>query len=558
MAKLKVNNKTESRRSNRKAGWAFYKIMEAHSKKLGKELKALEYRNKEHQRNILCKTLAKYGAADDIEEWTEQGQSTTAVVNQLLNERWSAVQYQLMIMEQKKSIMMWGKSLQPSPSIAAQISRRKRIGMEVESTSSPVTTSPSDLLDDNLAKNEEEAEKTKLVVRNEVSNHRLKGVLGSKSGALDHLRNGNCENRKHHACHANGEASGNVMDKSNLKKYPSNTSDNGESNMTSDYRDFDVVGISKDNEEEVQCDSMEIDDYSEHEGLPIELSNDPSLLLAQARAMEDQKFTELDKPITLGFVLERGSNRPFWGKYVVSSLEIRKLSLLKPLLVFPGMTLSLFDRSCLVVGHVCNNLLQKATKHAKASYKAPSSIGVNPQPETFLNAFNESFEGPHELKPGDIILSINGRPAHMFCTLVAVIEYMKRFRSMCLLVHRAQESPTHHQPNDDASYEFTKACYVSLRKNNILPSLKGSACRRKFFADKAQKHLIQSSNSQLSALEHATNPLFNDENGMPMPYDMGLHEDFEDGLRAQDYLPTINKRNFYRWLASRKKTWRRK
>jgi hypothetical protein len=212
------------------------------------------------------------------------------------------------------------------------------------------------------------------------------------------------------------------------------------------------------------------------------------------------------------------------------------------------MTLSLFDRSCLMVVRANQDLIQGFIKHAKASYKPPSSIRVNPKPEAFLDAFQDTLDGPHELKPGDVILSINGRPTYMFPTLRVVTEYMKRFRSLCLVVVRAQK-PLHH---DDASYEGIKDCYVSLRKKKILSNEKTSGAR------KARKKLLQNGNGNATPAAlppNVANHLFNDEHGNPIVFDEAEEEE-ELGSRSQDYLTVINKRNFYRWLASRKESWR--
>jgi hypothetical protein len=53
------------------------------------------------------------------------------------------------------------------------------------------------------------------------------------------------------------------------------------------------------------------------------------------------------------------------------------------------------------------------------------------------------------------------------------------------------------------------------------------------------------------------NNLFNDDCGNPIFFDE-VDGDEEPGSRSQNYLTVINKRNFYRWIASRKESWREK
>lgn len=223
------------------------------------------------------------------------------------------------------------------------------------------------------------------------------------------------------------------------------------------------------------------------------------------------------------------------------------------------MTLSLFDHQCLIVGHLCQRLLHDVTKRAKGSYEAPTSNVLNPKPDDFINSFKETIDGPHLLKPGDIIVSINGRPSHMFPTLFAVTEYIKRFRSMCLVVLRVQESPTN--PDEGASYELTRDCYVSLINNNLLPILTAPTNGKKSFARSPVRIEMQKDSTEI--LEpclhwNETNTLFKDKYGKPVIFEKCFHEEVEDGSRAKEYLESINKRNFYRWLKSRKETWRRK
>ena len=559
MAKLKVS---KTRRANQKAALALYNIMEAHSKKLGKELKALERRNNEYQKNILIRTLAFYGAEDDIEVWAEQSQSGVTKINKLLNERWKVVQDRLMIVEQQRKVMKWGQTLLPATSIAAQRAEKGKRQTDPENIAHiPRNTSnresPIALVDNRAGSTTQDFN-----VGFKVNTMMLKKLLGSKSEKTG------CKEKRPAQAGPNSLPSEKYSNggetKALMLKKPS---------LHNEYKDKVSMLVHLGNVKMLDCEStinvkksktddevMDIDEDSENEGLPLELLENPALLLAQARVMKQQHFAKLTSPIRFRFLLERGDDCPFWGMYISNrDFPLSPCCSLHHIRFFSGMTLSLFDQRCLIVGHLCQRLLLDVTKSAKGSYTAPTSNLLNSQPDEFFDSFKESFDGPHELKPGDIILSINGRPSHMFSTLLAVTEYIKRFRSMCLVVLRVQESPTN--PDKDSSYELTRDCYVSLRNNNLLSMLIGPTDDQKMPSrSPVQMEMRQNNTEILEPRLHwnETHKFFDDKHGKSILLQKCFHFEVEGGTHTKGYFETINIRNFYHWLKSRKETWRKK
>lgn len=306
----------------------------------------------------------------------------------------------------------------------------------------------------------------------------------------------------------------------------------------------------------------------------------------------------LERPIYIGFVLQRPDDQLYWG-----------------------LTLSLFDNKVLIVGHIRQQTVKAVTKQAKAGYIRPWTGGLHPHPDTFLDGFQNQIPGQHELKPGDVILSINSRPTTTFPTLIAVTDYLKRFGSLCLEVFRAQAAPDN--PYDYDSYDMTRYVYTSLQINNLMhlatgdnpgnpsDSIKGRMASKSMAQlqimqpvgeNSPQNIVIQNvgfdgvcqpesaeiakrtSRPPTTKRHHSStkliNPLYNDARDdstkadefstkiprhcsskkitNPMsniPFDSTLADDNKDGHRSKNFLVDMNYKNFPTWLSERKHEW---
>ena len=324
MAKLKVS---KTRRANQKAALALYNIMETHSKKLGKELKVLERRNKDYQKSILIRTLAIYGAEDDFEVWDEQGQSGATKINNMLNERWKAVQGRLLIVEQQRKVIHWGQNQYPATSIVTQRAEKEKRRVDAKNVTLIPRKTP--YIESTVAvANERVGPSTQdFNVGFEVNAIMLKKLLGSKSEIL--------ESKKKRTAHASsnpvpsdGKPSGDDMKASTLKTTSLLNDKKHDLDMMlhiGDVKISDRAGSINEKQSIMDDHVMDIDEDSEDEGLPLELLENPSLLLVQARDIKRQHFDKLAKPIRFGFVLERGDDCPFWGMYF-SMLDFLLLS----------------------------------------------------------------------------------------------------------------------------------------------------------------------------------------------------------------------------------------
>jgi Ankyrin repeats (3 copies) len=232
-------------------------------------------------------------------------------------------------------------------------------------------------------------------------------------------------------------------------------------------------------------------------------------------------LAKLPIPMHYGFVLERHPDQALWG-----------------------LTLSLHEK-VLIVGHLRGDIVQNATKAARASYTRPAGINISPHPLAFLHAFPVMQEA-YALKPGDIILSINGRHTHMFPTLTAVTDYVRCCCVLCIMVLRVQESPPN--PTPGKSFDTVRHVYMSLQKNKLMHFL-GSTMHVHGSPPTTTK--LDSPIPQRKPPPVVINPLFN------IPFGPSTAEDSEDGLRSKEFLRDINAQTFPIWLADRKQQWRK-
>ena len=185
--------------------------------------------------------------------------------------------------------------------------------------------------------------------------------------------------------------------------------------------------------------------------------------LQQKQQQEQQQQQQMQQRYQqCNIVLERPSNHSPWG-----------------------MTLS-FQKQTLLVNDLCEDWIRPWTKYAVR---------------------NSAF-----LKPGDIILSLNGRPSSTFMTLSTVTEYIKQCRLLCLVVLRIQK--------------------VTQYVKQVLHSI----------------HPVNPSNTFNTI--NTINPVFN------IPFDPSNAENSEDGFRANEYLTPIHSNTFFTWLATRKNKWK--
>ena len=235
-------------------------------------------------------------------------------------------------------------------------------------------------------------------------------------------------------------------------------------------------------------------------------------------------LAKLPIPIHYGFVLERLPDQAIWG-----------------------LTLSLYEK-VLIVGHLREDIVQNATKAARASYSRPTGINLSPHPIDFLHAF-PVVQGYFALKPGDIILSINGRPTHIFPTLTSVTDYVKCCRVLCIMVLRVQDSPSN--PTPGKSFDTVRHVYMSLEKNKLIHFVGSAMHVHGSPPPTTTTTKLDYPISQRKPPPVVMNNLFN------IPFGPSTAEDSEDGLRSKEFLPDINVQTFPIWLADRKQHWRK-
>mmetsp|Transcript_2127 Transcript_2127/g.3252 ORF Transcript_2127/g.3252 Transcript_2127/m.3252 type:complete len:937 (-) Transcript_2127:1800-4610(-) len=260
-----------------------------------------------------------------------------------------------------------------------------------------------------------------------------------------------------------------------------------------------------------------------------------------------------------------------------------------------GMSVSLFDNTYLVLGHVNHEITKDSTVWSRI-------ISIPPPPRTVFythqnsNRFRSDLEHLSSVQnvtpcmlPGDIVLSINGRSIPSFVSMSAVTQYLRESNeiSMVLSRHRVASKEAiavWYTQTDLTSQErmclAAKEAYrvfrgslgvpckvVRKRKRNQSPSNTKKSLLPVFVASTAsqvslpQRVVLPSTarvkNSQtMHSLLYWTNPLFRDEiTGKPLLYSDNGDFEWEDGLRAKQFIVPI--RSFPQWLAQRKAIWRK-
>jgi Ankyrin repeats (many copies) len=205
-----------------------------------------------------------------------------------------------------------------------------------------------------------------------------------------------------------------------------------------------------------------------------------------------------------------------------------------------GMTLSMLDRECLIVGCVDRKLMTQYTLFSRID-----------QPQ------NQNNRSIVELRAGDVIRYINGRPVASFPSFLSIIDYFKANRCLWLSIARNLKLPLGIALNQQPQ----RSCHAAEEAYHILkPLLKRLESKTNTSKLSYSVH-IKGSSSFCSAAKPTiliptlfTNPWFRDTSGKQLAYDDDLEFDPDEGRRAQLFIVPIG--NVKEWLNIRKMTWR--
>ena len=631
-----------------KTALARYRDQETKVEKLGEMLIELEQTNRDRTHRALCTTLMYYGAEDDIHRWTHAQRDTTPqIIQQMLNDRWSHHCMMVQSNEQKRPPFLV-KHIQ-CPSIDAI---KINTGSRKEKSKKVFTTKQS------IPRKTQELDYPTNTPRATVADQTFPNIMeGHKQGKFQDffnqwmdakLEESYCTRSQLKVSHIDPPASsGGTSDTSSLSLDSSIAKENSDTYDEIHSADEDIPlgdhdedDSSDDNNharsstmaEQVSATltmetlsrhshyvkslistkqyavakeiatkghgdpSSECHDANSKEHLlnlihneispAATFANDSNPLSRMTQSHAEMKIlkplVKLDKPIFLGFVMQRAEHEPHWG--ISFSLEY----------------------GILIVSHLTQNLVQTFTKQAKASIVAPRFTEFNLDPATFLDGLQNDIGGPHTMKPGDVVLSINGRLSPMFSSVTSVTEYIKHFELLGVVVLRAQRSLEN--PDKDQIFDTTQLVYNSLEANGLMPlatggvnttnvpqssdspetapdleshnalhiyprmvdfqaleSMTGTSVETTYPAH--EKREVKSSarlntkytkrTSPHARARHRssttlTNHLFHN------PHHSNMERSDEDGLRPKHIHLDMSSNNFYSWLLASKREWRRK
>lgn len=206
-----------------------------------------------------------------------------------------------------------------------------------------------------------------------------------------------------------------------------------------------------------------------------------------------------------------------------------------------GLTLSMLDSSCLVLGYVDRSLVDRYTDFAARSWNFSHPVVT--------------------ARPGDIIRSINGRSIDSFPNFLALTQYLKHNFYVSMEIVRALDLPLRLRVNASpgSAYSIAEQAF-----RWIFPQLKILAIRSKpkklskegsLKVTKVARKWQPKLKSTPKALPFLyTNPLFHDAAGKAIQYADDFDSNPEDGSRASQFLVPVD--DFQSWLTERKKTWR--
>ena len=226
-----------------------------------------------------------------------------------------------------------------------------------------------------------------------------------------------------------------------------------------------------------------------------------------------------------------------------------------------GMTLSMIDNTCLIVGYVDRALVDRYT--AFAGHEVPL---LYQRPQASIS----------NLRPGDVIRSINGRYIASFPSFVALTEFLKANFYLSMSVLRDTNLPLKIILNSlpEHSYWTAEEAYRLLKPQlqRLKPVIPQPHQPRVVSTEEQlfQIRKIQAQHSNKPTTMQAapkpnvllpflfTNPLFRDDLGKPLPYDDDLEFNPEDGSRAKQFLVTVDVDRFQDWVSARKNIWRQR
>ena len=226
-----------------------------------------------------------------------------------------------------------------------------------------------------------------------------------------------------------------------------------------------------------------------------------------------------------------------------------------------GMTLSMIHANFLIVGYVDHTLMNRYT--AIASY------------ETHDSFLQDLYGSVRSLRPGDIILAINGRPIASFSSFLEITLFLKHTSYLWMNAIRNPDLSKNITYNNQPqlSYWAAEETYRTLKPQLLQLALQASHHPgytyrsleredssfgiRKFTSYSQQPPATPPAPKPTALMPvMCTNPLFRDDSGKPLPYSDDLEYDPDDGSRAKDFL--VNVDCFSAWLALRKAKWRQR
>ncbi|KAI2501670.1 hypothetical protein MHU86_12794 [Fragilaria crotonensis] len=212
----------------------------------------------------------------------------------------------------------------------------------------------------------------------------------------------------------------------------------------------------------------------------------------------------------------------------------------------------------LIVGYVDRTLMHHYTVQASIDTKDSNPFNIH--------------QGQHcpvaSLRPGDIILSINGRAIASFSSFLKITEHLKNSSYLWITAMRASHLPQHILANNQPQLSHRAAEETHRLLRPLLSQLVRHVPINPFpMREDASFQIRKATTSsqpppkpppKQTVLMHVifSNPLFRDDCGKPLPYDDDLEFDPDDGSRAKDFLVQIDA--FPSWLAARKTVWRQR
>jgi hypothetical protein len=224
-----------------------------------------------------------------------------------------------------------------------------------------------------------------------------------------------------------------------------------------------------------------------------------------------------------------------------------------------GISLSMIQANAnfLIVGYVDRTLMHHYT--VLASYDSNE-----PRPLVFHQGQHCSVAG---LRPGDIILTINGRPIATFSSFLKITEHLKNSSYLWMTAMRASDLPQHISANTKPklSYWAAEETYRLLRPQ-LLQLMRqvpvNPFSMREDVSFQIRKSTTSTQPAQPASKQTAlmpvlfSNTLFRDDSGNPLPYDDDLEFHPDDGSRVKDFVVPID--CFPSWLEARKTVWRQR